>query len=719
MVATRGRKKSASSDVTPEENKAAENGPAEALSASPTVDTIEPKEDAQLDEPKEDAQLDEPKEDAQLDENKDLLTDKTSNENFSEIPGEEGEKVTQVDNEHPSTPETESDGDNKAELGENAFEDDEIDDHEDMLWGDEDEAFEHDSEDRVLDEYEVSEEEATDEDDEGDEVSEEEATEEDEVSEEEAVKEKKGKENSQEKKGNGEQGARSAKVKKDGRDAKVKEDGRDSNKDESKASLKNIKKSNESSRKKKEQAGRLIKVDSEDKPESSRKRKVKKRVESMGMIFMCSSGTKKDCYQHGVFGLPENKKDIVKKIYTGMRLFLYDTDLKLMYGIYKAAGPGGYNIKPNAFKSQFPSQVRFKVLENCLPLLEEKFKKIIEKNYFTKTKFDCQLNSEQVKKLCRLFVASSKGRPSKKLGASLKAEKRLILRESSRRQKTGDKRRLPLREEVRHPEQPRKRQRKVMSSAATPRLRLPPPLPSTIPSSYGYDRALGTDAYRRDPYLKRRSPYKERHDRPLIRVDPYGGVRAPPIERSDRYRDGHEPPLERHYAYNSSRDSRIERRDPYIDGVDPYPRRRDPYGEGRAPYLEPRDPYRDGRDPYIETRESYRDGRDPYIERRDSLRDRRALYLERQVPYVDSAHSELYNSYRRPPLSDSRDFYRDDRGVELRDSYRLDELRSESDSRNRQDIVSRDAYVSNRERLSYADPLYPATYPSRAGLYRL
>ncbi|KAG6415481.1 hypothetical protein SASPL_122892 [Salvia splendens] len=707
MVATRGRRKCASSDVTLEENKAAENGPAETHSASPTVDAIEPKEDAQLDE------------------NKDLLTDKASNKNSSEIPGGEGEKVAQVDNEHPSTPETESDGDNKAELGENkaelgenAFEDDEIDDREAMLWGDEDEAFEHDSEERVLDEYEVSEEEATDEDDEGDEVSEEEATEEDEVSEEEAVKEENGKENSQEKKGNAERDARSAKVKEDGRDAKVKKDGRDSNKDESKASLKNINKTNESSRKKKGQASRLIKVDSEDKPESSSKRKVKKRVESMGMIFMCSSGTKKDCYQHRVFGLPENKKNIVEKIYTGMRLFLYDTDLKLMYGIYKAAGPGGYNIEPNAFKAKFPSQVRFKVLENCLPLPEEKFKKIIEKNYFTKTKFDCQLNSEQVKKLCRLFVASSKGRPSKKLGASLKVEKRPILRESSRRQKTGDKRPLPLREELRNPERPRKRQRKVMSSAAAaPRRRLPPPLPSTIPSSYGYDRALGTDAYRRDPYLERRSPYRDRHDRHLIHVDPYGGVRAPPIERSDRYRDGHDPPLERHYAYSSSRDSHIERRDPYIDGVDPYPRRRDPYGEGRA--LEPRDPYRDGRDPYIETRESYRDGRDPYIERRDSLRDRRAPYLEHHVLYGDSAHSELYSTYRRPPLSDSRDVHIDDRGVELRDSYRRDELRYESDSRNRQDIVSNDAYVSNRERLSYADPLYPAAYPSRAGLYRL
>lgn len=77
----------------------------------------------------------------------------------------------------------------------------------------------------------------------------------------------------------------------------------------------------------------------------------------MGMIFMCNSETKKDCYRYKVLGLPENRRELVGNVHKGMVLFLYDVDLKLMYGIYKAAGPGGYNIEPNAFKSQFPSQV--------------------------------------------------------------------------------------------------------------------------------------------------------------------------------------------------------------------------------------------------------------------------------------------------------------------------------------------------------------------------
>ncbi|CAK9144622.1 unnamed protein product [Ilex paraguariensis] len=95
----------------------------------------------------------------------------------------------------------------------------------------------------------------------------------------------------------------------------------------------------------------------EDKPGSSGKKKVSKKAESMGLVFMCSSKTKKDCYRYKVLGLPASKRDVVQKVYKGMRLFLFDVDLRLMYGIYKAAGPGGSNIEPKAFKSQFPSQV--------------------------------------------------------------------------------------------------------------------------------------------------------------------------------------------------------------------------------------------------------------------------------------------------------------------------------------------------------------------------
>ncbi|KAH7863657.1 hypothetical protein Vadar_020428 [Vaccinium darrowii] len=87
----------------------------------------------------------------------------------------------------------------------------------------------------------------------------------------------------------------------------------------------------------------------EDKPGPLEKKKASKRAESMGMIFMCSSKTKKDCYHYNVLGLLASKREIVQKIYKGMRLFLYDFDLKLMHGIYKVAGPGGFNIEPKAF----------------------------------------------------------------------------------------------------------------------------------------------------------------------------------------------------------------------------------------------------------------------------------------------------------------------------------------------------------------------------------
>ncbi|KAL9235311.1 hypothetical protein vseg_010077 [Gypsophila vaccaria] len=176
-----------------------------------------------------------------------------------------------------------------------------------------------------------------------------------------------------------------------------------------------------------------------DKPGSSKNGKSKK-VDSMGMIFMCSSETKKDCYRYKVFGLPAGKKDIVSKIYKGMRLFLFDVDLKMLYGIYKAAGPGSSNIEPRAFKSKFPSQVRFSVLEDCLPIAEEKFKKIIKENYYTKNKFDCQLNNEQVKNLCQLFRETTKKSESIRAGQRQKAV--ASTRVDRKRKRTEDNRRV-------------------------------------------------------------------------------------------------------------------------------------------------------------------------------------------------------------------------------------------------------------------------------------
>ncbi|KAK6787561.1 hypothetical protein RDI58_016086 [Solanum bulbocastanum] len=167
-------------------------------------------------------------------------------------------------------------------------------------------------------------------------------------------------------------------------------------------------------------AGDAVEIDSSEDTQDESDR----QDDISGFIFMCGRNTKHDCYRFRVFGLPSNKQERIKKIMPGAKLFLFDFDAKLLYGVYEATSTGIINLEPLAFGGKFPAQVKFRIFKECLPLPEASFRHAIKDNYRDR-KFEPELNDRQVRNLLSLFhplpaseTATAVPHPLEKVGQS-------------------------------------------------------------------------------------------------------------------------------------------------------------------------------------------------------------------------------------------------------------------------------------------------------------
>ncbi|KAI3414909.1 DYW_deaminase domain-containing protein [Psidium guajava] len=121
---------------------------------------------------------------------------------------------------------------------------------------------------------------------------------------------------------------------------------------------------------------------------------------------MSNTGTKEECLEKMLFGLPSSHVDFVRRVKAGMILFLFEYEQRELHGVFEAASNGEINIISSAYTSsgkQFPSQVQVSRIWHCYPLSEQEFRGAIEDNYFSANKFNFGLSYDQVHQLLCLF----------------------------------------------------------------------------------------------------------------------------------------------------------------------------------------------------------------------------------------------------------------------------------------------------------------------------
>ena len=87
-----------------------------------------------------------------------------------------------------------------------------------------------------------------------------------------------------------------------------------------------------------------------------------------GFIFTCSDKTESECFERLLFGTDRIYGPVVIRIRKDDLLFLVNVDTDTLYGVFKAVSDGGFKIVPEAWKGQYPYQVRVKILGEIIKI---------------------------------------------------------------------------------------------------------------------------------------------------------------------------------------------------------------------------------------------------------------------------------------------------------------------------------------------------------------
>ena len=149
-----------------------------------------------------------------------------------------------------------------------------------------------------------------------------------------------------------------------------------------------------------------------------------------GFVFTCRNDTFLENFQHGVFGLPRGKMKLLEDVDPERTaLFLFDSSMRFLHGLYEATCLPGFDLQPayNASRgspaaagrgaeagSPFPAQVRFRLVHEFEPLEERKMASVVEYNPNSNA-FRCKLTALQTRRLIAALDSPADAAPVAKL----------------------------------------------------------------------------------------------------------------------------------------------------------------------------------------------------------------------------------------------------------------------------------------------------------------